>query len=1037
MSFALLLSLWLHAALGQPQWRAVHHDGQITEGWGWRGLAGEAAAQPAARSLWVWSWRHAPLEVAAGGAPPARELDGDGPFWLEVHGVRSARLPASPARLVAAPIEMWREIPESELPSWPVPANGRLAVPVDGRHAWRVRWIAAGEGSWWADVPASGRSVILRPVAARGIALTVLQSDGKPAETVHVSAGEAAVRQGASRTWALLPDAAGRITAPGLPDDQEVALHLFQGGSPPLVVRGWPSTLPRQVTLSRGGEITGRVTDAARHPIAGVSVEVEAWVGRSTQLVRLAEKSKADGSFVLRGLPPGRTSLTLRAPGYVARVEPLELAAGERRELGSRVLERGHSLRVAVVDEAGQPVPGAAVDAGPGLAATADSAGVAVLAGASLAPLALHGTAPRHQPGTRRVQPPFPPLATLELRRVFTVRGRLLDSSGAPVPSGTLLIEGANSSSEGTLSADGRFEEDFQTGQQAQLVLRSAATRELRLSLAAGAAGEVRDLGDLTAPSGPEVTGVVVGREGEPLAGARVWLPRPGPQGAAMAWAAHDLVEATSGEEGRFHLSGLAAGPATLRVEAAGYARATLDVVVPDAADGGGLDVGTIPLSGGALVRVHVDPSRLGQEALGDAVARIDLRRQWLDADWLSAQVWNGEAEVPEVPPGAARMSVALGPKVLCENEIEVPGSGELDVDCAPGSLLVTGRVLVGGAAGGPGTLLWHSGEPQGWARIDNQVSPSGLRQQQTFNAGRPQVDAAVEADGTFQTRDLTPGPWKVSFQPQQGSASSELTLEIPPGETFEAVLPFAGLNVAGVVVTRDGSPAAGAKVSELTTGALAVARPDGGFLLTGLAPGKLAVQARQDELASAVATVQLSAGQAAEPLRLVVQPQAPPQITVTVLDRSGAPLPGAMVFFEEEGKGMRLLVAAADGGAAAGIEAPLAPRVRAGAFAGGGFALGDWTDLDTARQGLTLRFGETGGLVVKSARSEGTARVLSAAGWDLSWMMRLLGGSTEVKPEQPLRLEGLPGGDYTVVLGTSSAKVSVSAGNLGESTID
>jgi hypothetical protein len=110
---------------------------------------------------------------------------------------------------------------------------------------------------------------------------------------------------------------------------------------------------------------------------------------------------------------------------------------------------------------------------------------------------------------------------------------------------------------------------------------------------------------------------------------------------------------------------------------------------------------------------------------------------------------------------------------------------------------------------------------------------------------------------------------------------------------------------------------------------------------------------------------------------------------------------------------------------------------VRAGAFAGGGFSLGDWTDLDTARQGLTLRFGETGGLVVKSARSQGSARVLSATGWDLSWMMRLLGGSTEVKPEQPLRLVGLPGGDYTVVLGSSSAKVSISAGNLGESTID
>ena len=144
------------------------------------------------------------------------------------------------------------------------------------------------------------------------------------------------------------------------------------------------------------------------------------------------------------------------------------------------------------------------------------------------------------------------------------------------------------------------------------------------------------------------------------------------------------------------------------------------------------------------------------------------------------------------------------------------------------------------------------------------------------------------------------------------------------------------------------------------------------------------------------------------------------------------------MVFFEEEGKGMRLLVprlptAAPRPGSRRRSRRGCGPE----RFAGGGFALGDWTDLDAARQGLTLRLGETGGLVVKSARSAGNARVLSSTGWDLSWMMRLLGGSTDVKPEQPLRLDGLPGGDYTVAVGTSSAKVVVTAGNLGESTID
>jgi hypothetical protein len=463
-----------------------------------------------------------------------------------------------------------------------------------------------------------------------------------------------------------------------------------------------------------------------------------------------------------------------------------------------------------------------------------------------------------------------------------------------------------------------------------------------------------------------------------------------------------------------------------------------LDVTVPDTgADAPVLDVGTISLGEGAVVHVHLDPARFGADASGDALARVDLRRQWLAADMLSAQVWNGEAEVPNVPAGAARVSVVVGPKVLCDQEIEVPGGGDLDVDCVPNALLVSGRVLVGGVAAGSGVLSWRSAEPQGWARIETQVSPSGLRQQQAFAAGRPQVDVAVEADGTFQTRDLTPGSWQAFFQPQQGSATPDLDLQIPPGDHFEAVLPFAGLSLAGVVVTKDGSPAAGSKVSELTRGAVAFARADGTFQLTGLAPGKLSIQARQDELASDVAAVDLAAERPADPVRLVVKAQEPLQVTTTVLDRSGLPVSGAMVFFEEEGKGMRLLATGTDGSAAAGLEAPLAPRVRAGTFAGGAFALGDWIALDQAQQGLILQLGGTGGLMVRSAKGEGAARVLSPSGWDLSWMMRLLGGGTEVTPAQPLRFEGLPAGDYTVILGPSTTTVKVAPGGLGVGTLE
>lgn len=1030
--FPLLLAGLIQAVLGQPQWRVIHSSGQITAGWGEPALVAEVASGPPARSVWLWSWRHAPIAIAPGSVTGAtRKVAGDGPAWLEVRLPR--RKPTADARVIAAPAEMWRELPESELPSWPAPVSGRLAVPIDGRQPWRVRLVSEGEGSWWADVPASQRSVSLPAVPAPGVGITVLQPDGKPPEKVHVSITEATVRQGASRTWALLAGRAGRVAADGLPDEREITLNVLAAGFPPLTVRGWPSRLPRQIVLQPGAEVTGRITDPSRKGIAGARVEAEAWMPQAPRLLRLGDKTREDGSFELRGLPAGRLNLTLRTPGFAPVVESLDLAVGERREIGVRVLEPGRTLEVYVTDERDEPVPEAAVEAGPGLTARADAEGRAELAGVPNAPLELRGTAFGYLPGTSRLQPPLPPYGRLILRRGFIVRGRLLDASGAPVSSGTVRLEAPGCSSEGTLRTDGTFEEEFQPGKEGHAVLRSPRTRELRVPLVTGESGGVVDLGDLTAPASPEVTGRIVGVRGAPVAGARIWLPRPGPEGPTMAWASNDLVEATSGEDGRFHLSGLAPGPATLRVEAASYARATRDVTVPAAEADQGVDVGTIALDGGSLVRIHVAPSRHGAEPRGDLLARVDLRRQWLAADMLNAQVWNGEAQVPNVPPGAARVSVAAGRKILCEQEIEVPAGGEIDVDCVPGALLVTGRVLVGDVAAGSGTLIWHSSQNEGWSRVDTQVSPSGLRQQQAFAAGRPQVDVPVEPDGTFRTRDLTPGPWRVSFVPQQGSATPQIELGIPPGERFDAVLPFAGHNVAGVVVTQDGSPAAGAQVTELASGAFAIARADGSFVLTGLQPGKVAVQARQNDLASSVTPLELSAERPPEPVRLVVQKQDPPRVAVTVLDRSGAPAAGAMVFFEEEGKGIRLLVTGTDGRALAGIEAPLPPRVRAGAFAGGGFVLGDWIGLEPARQGMTLQHGETGGLEVRSASGNGAVRVVSPGGWEVSWLMRLLGISSETSPEQPLRLEGLPAGAYTVTLGPSAATANVAEGGFSE----
>jgi hypothetical protein len=60
-----------------------------------------------------------------------------------------------------------------------------------------------------------------------------------------------------------------------------------------------------------------------------------------------------------------------------------------------------------------------------------------------------------------------------------------------------------------------------------------------------------------------------------------------------------------------------------------------------------------------------------------------------------------------------------------------------------------------------------------------------------------------------------------------------------------------------------------------------------------------------------------------------------------------------------------------------------------------------------------------------------------SPLGWDLSWVERLLGAPLEVAPEQPMIVSGLPPGIYTLTVGSTTASLSVSAGEVRESELE
>ncbi len=605
---------------------------------------------------------------------------------------------------------------------------------------------------------------------------------------------------------------------PGLPDLELVTLTITKPGYTPATVRGWPSEFPEKLQLGTGAILSGRIVEKGGKPIAGAVIEAEAWASpQVVQLHRMSSRSKPDGSWSLAGVPPGPIFLSARAPGFSPFGEQMEVSLG-KRDLGTLTLTPGTTVAVVVADDQGQPVAGARIEGGPGLSAETNSQGLVKLAGvAPVAPLKLAANAKHHLPGKLQVNPPLPPQVLMVLQRAFVIQGRFLEAPGAPAAGGLVRTEQASCQIEGRLDAEGRFEVGLPPGEAVTLVLRTPRTAELRLPVTEGAAGEVRDLGDLLPPRGFAVTGRVVrAADGTPVAAARVWLPRPGPGGPLFAWAGRDLVEAATGEDGRFRLTGLAPGPALLRVDAGGFARAQVDVSLAAADEREAatiVEVGEIRLAAGATLRVHVDSATPASEG---ALARADLRGDWSEPDMLTAPVRDGEASIRNVPPGRVIVSVLAGRKLLCERQLEVPAdSGEIGVDCTRAALTVAGVVTVGGAPAGPGLLFWQPPATATASRIDNVVSPGGLRQQTVLGAGRPQVDVQVGPDGTFMTEDLTPGHWQVSWVPEAGVVSGSQAIEIPAVEHFETVIPYPGLSVTGRVVDEEGRLAERARVRE------------------------------------------------------------------------------------------------------------------------------------------------------------------------------------------------------------------------------
>ena len=888
---------------------------------------------------------------------------------------------------------------------------------------WRLRLLGPRHGSWWQDIPAGGKEAVLTAQRAERNELVLLDSEDEVLSRATLTVLSAAFER--SEVLAQLrADERGRILLEGLPDIAKLSWVANEPDHAPATMTVFPSSLPAQWVLRPGGKIHGRFVDASGVPIPGIAVRADGWIEGSSATVARSSVSDSEGEWALLRLPHGKVGLAT-VSSDVAPFQTVVEVGSTPADLGSIRLEPSVAIRVLVSDDEGTPVKSASLAAGPGVEATTDQRGAALLEGASATQLLrIVARAEGHLVTEVALTPPFEKEQRLVLRRAFVAQGQFVDSAGIPVQSGFVRAETGRRYKDHELQPGGRFTLDLAPATSVRLTLRSPLTQELVVSVKPGLGGERRDLGELRAPTGVQVSGRLVrASDASPVVGARLWAPRPSEQGELVAWAQGDLLEARSQADGSFDLPSLPRRPVLLRFEASGLAR--LHVAIDPEPDRERIDLGELIMSAGAEVRILAEKE--------GAEARVDLRNDWLELDMLTARVADGEAVLPHVPHGPATITVLQDRELICEQQVHVGERDDsVEVDCQRQGMRVSGTVTTGGELAGPGMLSWL---PEEAGRVPgiilNRQTPLGARQQRSFGAGRSQVDVEVDASGYFETDRLRPGAWGVIWIAETEGPTAPEAIELAEAEEHDLSLEFNPLGLSGLVVDRDQQPVAGARVRDLASDAVAISRSDGRFRLIGLDPGAHQIHAHHGPQSSAVVDAVVEPERETAPLILELAERADERIEIVVEGRSGEGVPGALVFFESDDHEGRILTTDDRGRAVASLRPPLPGWIRAAQVSDGRWTFGSWVDTEQAADGVVLSAQETGSVRIASQELQGVPVIRSEDGWDLSWLLTRIGSRPRVSPELPLEIRGLPTGRYTVELGDFQTALAIRRGDL------
>jgi protocatechuate 3,4-dioxygenase beta subunit len=113
-----------------------------------------------------------------------------------------------------------------------------------------------------------------------------------------------------------------------------------------------------RITVPRGADISGRVTDDAGQPVENATIALKDMAGKPLFSFSLYT-SGSDGRYTVQGVVPGRYVVSADARGHAPAQQ--EAAVGTDGASVDLVLPRGGAIKVRVVDDTGRAVEDASI----------------------------------------------------------------------------------------------------------------------------------------------------------------------------------------------------------------------------------------------------------------------------------------------------------------------------------------------------------------------------------------------------------------------------------------------------------------------------------------------------------------------------------------------------------------------------------------------------------------------------------------------------------------------------------------------------